>query len=536
MKKMKRSTRMMKFLRVSVGFALMLTTAGLQAQPNVIGCDITKCPPPWWPEFGNAVTFTARVYRKMPGGGCGEAPPGIIHFELVESSSERGYSLNKGTRTSRDLHMNHPANIGLFVPVASVTEECDLLNAPHDHWRHVKTTTCVTEATVTVRSEDFGSYGRIRAWVEYPPECPPPGTSVTVSFLPREPGAPPTCIEGPTVTKIPRDDNGNDIADTWWGDATDGTSPTWDEETIPNPAATSKGDGLTRYEEWRGVHVQGNHTRLLTLTKELFIYRENAAWGAEDAAFTADIYFVTADEMNGAGHDPDAGTVHTGKTRRIINFNRTSHTKVDQHGLWLAVGGGDGNWGNWGLARDNTGGTGGAIGSPRATGRVEVYSDNISNACGAAAGAEFRYGLNPQRGDAQFSYDGTARRNEMIGDVIGHELGHGLNLDHHRGDVVRVRHAPGWNANSWMDVNSRPGTQSFNESTAGEATCVMAYNYHRIWQSVALTFDQQAARWLSSDPDWTPTVPVCAFGYGAGCTVQGGGVSCRVRVKIDDAD
>src|SRR5438094_138027 len=108
-----------------------------------VGCDITKCDPTWMPALGNTTTFTARIYRKFNGDCPLSAIPGIIHFTL-ESSSERGYCLNKGTHTHTDLHFHTPENAG-FVVVENSLDECDLVGGPHDHWMHLRTAGCVTE-------------------------------------------------------------------------------------------------------------------------------------------------------------------------------------------------------------------------------------------------------------------------------------------------------------------------------------------------------------------------------------------------------
>lgn len=497
------------------------------------GIDITKCDPAWWPECGNVTPFTARIYWIVNGQCIYPGPPSIITFRLHATtlSKEKGICLNKGVGDAYDLHFNTPENYGAFDPVTIVSEQCDFINgcatntvAAHDHWLAVRTKEEVTEATVYVLSEDYGSFG----WIEA-------GSPGAAQLLPREPGGPVNCVFGPAVTKIPRDENGNDIPDTWWGDATNGTDPEWDDEVVPNQAANSQGDGLTRYEEFRGFYISGAHQRLLTLTKELLIYRENAAWGPEDVSFAADVHFIVPDEMNGARHDPGGnapagpGTVNSAKGPRIVNFNRTSHTKVDQHGLWRAVGGGDGRRGNWGLCRDNMGGEALPIGPPRSAGRVEIYENNIRAACTVdMSNPTFRYGAGRQRGAAWFFYNGTGRRDETIRDIIGHETGHGISLEHHPQQRVPIRHAPGSAADGWIDVNSRPWTgNSDEESVGGDRQCVMRYPFYEIWRSVALAWNPRGAFWRSGDDDWSPTLPVCNFGY---CNV------CRVTIRIDDAD
>jgi hypothetical protein len=279
--------------------------------------------------------------------------------------------------------------------------------------------------------------------------------------------------------------------------------------------------------------------------KELMIHRDDGVSSAEDAAHAATVYFVTADGMNGAANDGVPGTVNPARGPRIVNFNRTSNTKVDQHGLWLTVGGQvPVRRGNWGLARNNTGGDTGTPGKPATGGQIEVYSENIRAACGVAAGPTFKYGT-WRRGDAQFSYDGRTRANEMIGDIIGHELGHRINCWHHASASISIGDAPGMTTDGWIDVSTTSPitTTGFSPSwpagswvsAAGERTCVMAYPYHEIWLSAALKYEWGSAWWIASDYDWAPTLPQRAPGYGAACDVPGR-PSCRRGIIIDDAD
>ena len=530
--------------------------------------DITKCDPRWLPEFNNTTTFTARTYWLDGGGNCTyPGPEAVIQFWLRDTSRELGVCLNSPEiRWATDLHFNTSENDAQFVPTGHDIQECDLfhrfglLPERHDHWFIVETKGCVTEATVRVLSEDYGSFGYIEAAAFIDRRCDEDVAEVEwlATLLPRESAAsPPTCILGPAKTKIPRDENGNDISDAWWYDETGGNSdPLWDEETEPNPASESEGDGLTRYEEYRGFYVRKGtrdglrtYRRLSPLRKELFIHRENTAWGAEDAAFAADIYFIRPEEMNGALHDLGSshplsghGTIDPGVGPRVVNFNRTSHTKVAQHGLWLAVGGGDGRRGNWGLAPDNLG-TGNDPGSPRTGGRIEVYERNIRSACSGAIGPTFRYGFAPHtRANARLSYNGGRRRDEFIGDNIGHELGHRIGGWHHVDPWKIIEHAPRWTGDVWLDVRRSPGTANQPWiSGAAERTCVMSYNDFEIWEAVALKdIDESwyASLWRSRDYHWV-WVPRCEVGYGANCRVAAWGVPrppCREAITIDDAD
>jgi hypothetical protein len=69
---------------------------------------------------------------------------------------------------------------------------------------------------------------------------------------------------------VPKDDDGNHIADGWEQQYNvSNLDPASDEDTIPSNGNT--GDGIALYDEYRGFHVGGNHTRLSPLSKDLFI-------------------------------------------------------------------------------------------------------------------------------------------------------------------------------------------------------------------------------------------------------------------------
>jgi len=116
----------------------------------------------------------------------------------------------------------------------------------------------IERATVTVYAHDFGAWGtlRVRAKDEADAEAK-------------------TLVRGQTTTdlKIPKDDNANNIADSW-EPAGVPTDKSWDGETVGGQ--DTAGDGLTLYNEYRGVVAldgQGKkaHQRLTPTEKELFI-------------------------------------------------------------------------------------------------------------------------------------------------------------------------------------------------------------------------------------------------------------------------
>ncbi len=116
----------------------------------------------------------------------------------------------------------------------------------------------VEQASVVVHAYDFGAWGTLH-----------------VNALDEADAEAKVMVRGkPTADlKIPRDDNGNRIADGWeiGGFSADRA---WDGEAVAGQAKS--GDGLTLYNEYRGVVAldgggQRSHRRLEPTAKELFI-------------------------------------------------------------------------------------------------------------------------------------------------------------------------------------------------------------------------------------------------------------------------
>lgn len=294
-----------------------------QRKTPKFGIDLTKCPAGFLPEATNTMTFTARIYRCDPGGGwVFPGPARRITFTLVDVSHELGICLNKGRSRNPDLWFPtsndlNEANDG------TVDRNCERTilgtpNPPHRHFLKVTTRQRVTEFTVTVRSEDFGSFGFIEASA---PDC--------VAIPPREVGAPvacpaPDCCTGSNRVKIPRDDNGNNIADVAAQD-NGGNPPNIDIDTTPVGDGFF-GDGLSNYEEYRGFFVLDGrneiHQRTSIDDKDIFIFdRDNQGVGYF-AASGLTIHFVRRDHLGGP-------------TGREINFNRGFATTGAQHGVRL---------------------------------------------------------------------------------------------------------------------------------------------------------------------------------------------------------
>jgi hypothetical protein len=388
---------------------------------DVIGIDLTLCPQPWLPEASNTVTFTARIYKCVPGQGwVYPGPARVITFTLHDVSTEKGICLNKGRSSNPDLWF--PRQAGFRVSddqTVDVLCEPQILAAPnpaHKHYRKARTRQAVTEATVTVRSEDFGSWGWIEATAAGCVQIPPREAGAAVACPAGQ------CCQGSNRVKLPRDDNGNNIADVAPQDD-GGAAADTDGDTVP-PGDGEDGDGLSNYEEYRGFMVLNGaveaHIRTNITDKDLFIYDDAGAGIGHYGISGFTIHFVRRDHLGGG-------------SRRVINFNRGFATQGVQHGLRL-------------------------------------YHDNL----GGDLGYCFGTGPGPPKTATRVVVDPAAHVGTPydIANTRAHELGHGTNVRHHGEDDVFDDPVSGRRR-----INPRGGL------TSGNFTCLMRYdNYARYWR------------------------------------------------------
>ena len=118
--------------------------------------------------------------------------------------------------------------------------------------------------------------------------------------------------------------------------------PDKDEDSVPVGAEI--GDGLIRYEEYRGFIVQGAHTRLSPTKKDVFVFNDGVpingcGWATTDK-LTAEVHCINGNEYNGED--------------KTVNFNHDDPS-LDQKGVRV-IGIEDipvspGNDDPWGLAQ-----------------------------------------------------------------------------------------------------------------------------------------------------------------------------------------
>jgi hypothetical protein len=358
---------------------------------------IEKCPNDWYPKGGaedNEVTIRAYVVPS--------SVPGKFKFTLFAVSDEKGYCLNapqnvpttgEDSDSWKDLQM--PPQIGFIV--SGMNNDIA-----------VSESVTLSEAMVRIKSFDYGAFGRIKA--EFAPE----GSNWYYVAIEED--------STNEYTTIPRDDDGNHIPDSATQNSGPGKyfAPTDDIDFDPKHQRED-GDGLTRYEEWRGLIINGTHTRLDDKVKHIFICDTDGLVvpSCFETASRLGVCYILLNEMSGAGLAADG--------RRCVNFNRETATKGAQHALHVVNGRRhptEDRAGNWGLVE------GSILGSPvTADPRVLIWCDRIAEDARAIAldsGVTTNYLATPE-GMQQLN----DLINRLINLVVAHECSHGIAVSHH---------------------------------------------------------------------------------------------------------
>ncbi len=229
------------------------------------------------------------------------------------------------------------------------------------------------------------------------------------------------------VSEFPIDADGNFIAD-----AAPENSGLGGEDEEGGPG--SPGDGLTRYEEYRGLQLDGVHHRMDPNGRDVFVYDQSGIYAQGNFTAAAGALSITVHQLEARDINYATGG------RAAVNPNHGTHHKVLQHCLWL----GQGNLGptmSWGAAW--------AVGPPGDPGRtiaimvdVEQIEDDLNR-------------LKPV--GALANHLAAAIRH-----VITHELGHGIALWHHG------------------NFSGAVGTDDDERRETGDTNCVMRYNFLEI--------------------------------------------------------
>lgn len=226
----------------------------------------------------------ARIQPKKPGG---KARKGRIYFVLDEVSKHQGQCGNYPRTASPkdDLRFADEQPAGIVVDGKYTAHTSDE----------------VSEAAVVIEATDTGAYGKLKASA--------PSLQLEAIYKPTN----------TYVLTIPRDDDGNHVADAWERQMNVHGTQDSDEDQVPGQDRT--GDGLTYFDEYRGFVVVENGGKVFRRfdpkRKELPVIDpagifDSALW--EQASGI--VAYKLDESLIAGGGDPEAS--------RLVNFNSDS--------------------------------------------------------------------------------------------------------------------------------------------------------------------------------------------------------------------
>lgn len=386
-------------------------------------------------EPGNFATVGV-VLRRLDGRNEPPRETAQFKFELVGTSQAPGVCLNaplQGATNAYDMRID-----GAKTQLTTASDG-----------QSAESKSGLTSSAVVINCHDWGAYTRLRVTAKLSN-----GKRVVAHLeAPSGQGAPATELS------LPSDDNDNHIADAW--DKTLGGSypEPWDEEEQPgNP---HKGDGLTLYEEYRGVMARGKHIQLDPKVKELVVENPLGAIPAPG--------FALFEKATGGPHGIKIVEVGAGELprSRVVNCNHPndwSH-QDSQYGVRITEGT---------FPDPATGGKAlpeNLIHTPRDCEELRLSTPYVDAA-------------------RQPTTANKAKVDELAW-IVAHELAHGCGVRHH-GDFtnfkdLKVKNDPPAIYDSDGNlITARPfdvtgGIGHWNSEGSGDVNCIMTYTSYYNW-------------------------------------------------------
>ena len=410
----------------TAAWSLQLGRVPVRVELETLG-DYEKWIPNLVGGMGNFLRVKARIVE--PAG-----LEGRIEFCLEDVSEEPGECLNhprENPGSEPDLVISP-----LGGPALKILED----------GRKAVTEDGVNEADVVVQARDYGAWGRLSAVAR-----------VTVDGKEKEVRAvfPKT---GEHWVTIPRDENGNSIADSWEEEHGIPSCP-GDADDDGEPSGKAPGDGISAYEEYRGFFAGGNHVRLDPTRKDLFVHDPDGLAERADFGGVTRLVMRCVSGSEGRCDSP-------GKGDRVVNFNSGRHHLVDQHCLWIKKESlPSPERFNWGACMG-----GDEIGPPRtADPFVLVFVDQIREDISRVY-LENRPEISNALGQKGLRPDGAWLDGQVaaaVAMVTLHEGCHGLGIGHHYKSLRKT-------LPKTKDVEEAVKNMDINPST-GQMSCVMRY-------------------------------------------------------------
>lgn len=313
---------------------------------------------------------TISVLARLVGEGGEPVEASRFRFELVGTSREPGVAIN------------YPRpDLARATPDLRLTDAVDVTDRDEDDGQWIETGPG-DRAMAEVSAFDGGAFATLRVTATLA------GGREVVGHLVGEPGR--------EAVPLPKRAEGSLVADAWLASVGGGADA--DDRDGDPDGDDHAGDGLTLYEEYRGVVENGRHVRTDPRRKDLFVLNTIGGAVTEGVLLFAALSGLDVHhELTLAELDPS----------RVVNANHAAGPHaVDQHGLWLR--------------RFNAGfgETAGGPGTPKTIRHIDL--------------ADLGYGA------AAPDEPAVNRRLRLA--HVAHELFHGVNVWHHGdGDDLGVR-------------------------------------------------------------------------------------------------
>ena len=193
----------------------------------------------WLPELNNTFRFKAKIY---PSG-----LEGFFKFYLEDVSQHPGYCMNAPNPVpSSGQHSDSWNDMRFQIGQPGVNISGSQDNIAESTIKH-------NEQEIVIASQDYGGWGKLRCVAEI--RLPSGGSIFCDAVVP---------LTGGNSIKLPKDNDNNDIADAWsfnTGNSVD------DLDQLPGVSGNGNtGDGLSRFEEYRGFLLADSTTHRLDPT------------------------------------------------------------------------------------------------------------------------------------------------------------------------------------------------------------------------------------------------------------------------------
>ena len=350
-------------------------------------------------------------------------------------------------------------------------------------------------AEVKVTVMDGAATGRIRAEIKvaglwYPARAEGPGAGPNGTYL-----------------WLVKDEDSNGVADAW---EKEHGSPGLDEDLDSLKGNHHPGDGLTAFEEYRGVYAKGEFQRLDPRVMDFFVHDYSRRFG-QALETVKGIYESQGLKMRLLNQDEFLDD--------IVNYQKTRHRGGDQYNLVVMDP-------SQCPGLDMTSALGLAYVSPPSAMHNTAVVDHLTM---AHASLEELLGGEPTRNTQQ-----------TLAGTLAHELGHNLNMDHHgEGEGILEKTLT---SSGGKKVKASYWVACLGGEHSGAKNCIMKYNcaskfldQNFVPQSFATKIAQNVWKRLKNfdkDAEYGRENTICSSRSGSGVCGDARKGNCRSQLTV----